>query len=208
MLLHPEITRVLLCADGEADVAVLSAAYPSVRFDAVRGNCDLGALFPLQRLMRIRHSRAGGNPVIVVHTCNTWLYADIMEGYEACCPDLRRDGMLGAGDIIGSVYESHPIKSMDFPLFGKRSECTHDSILTTAVAETLLTDRPYKETMREFALENSDAGFGGMFRQWFTTQGSKPYNSFGNGSAMRVSPVGWAFQTLDETLAETQRSPR
>ena len=86
--------------------------------------------------------------------------------------------MLGAGDIIGSVYESHPTKSMDFPLFGKRSECTDDSILTTAVAETLLTDRPYKETMREFALENSDAGFGGMFRQCFTTQGSKPYNSF------------------------------
>ena len=66
MLLHPEITRVLHCGDGEADVAVLSAAYPSVRFDAVRSNCDLGALFPLQRLLRIRHSRAGGNPVSVV----------------------------------------------------------------------------------------------------------------------------------------------
>ncbi|MCX6083674.1 MAG: metallophosphoesterase family protein [Caldiserica bacterium] len=66
MLLHPEITRVLHCGDGEADVAVLSAAYPSVRFDAVRGNCDLGALFPLQRLMRIRRSRAGGNPVSVL----------------------------------------------------------------------------------------------------------------------------------------------
>jgi len=111
-----------------------------------------------------------------------------------------------AGDIIGSVYEFHPIKSMDFPLFGKRSEWTDDTVLTIAVAETLLTDRPYKETMREFALENSDAGFGGMFRRWFTTQGSKPYNSTGNGSAMRVSPVGWAFQTLDETLAEAQRS--
>jgi ADP-ribosylglycohydrolase len=131
-----------------------------------------------------------------------------MKRYEACCPDLRRDGILEAvaGDIIGSVYEFHPIKSTDFPLFGKRSEWTDDSVLTMAVAETLLTDRPYKETMREFALENSDAGFGGMFRQWFTTQGSKPYNSFGNGSAMRVSPVGWAFQTLDETLAEAQRS--
>jgi len=111
-----------------------------------------------------------------------------------------------AGDIIGSVYEFHPIKSTDFPLFGKRSEWTDDSILTMAVAETLLTGRPYKETMREFAPGNSDAGFGGMFRQWFTTQGSKPYNSSGNGSAMRVSPVGWAFQTLDETLAEAQRS--
>ena len=116
--------------------------------------------------------------------------------------------MLGAiaGDIIGSVYEFHPIKSMDFPLFSKRSVWTDDTVLTLAVAETLLTGRPYKETMREFALENSDAGFGGMFRQWFTTQGSKPYNSFGNGSAMRVSPVGWAFDTLEETTAEAQRS--
>jgi ADP-ribosylglycohydrolase len=116
--------------------------------------------------------------------------------------------MLGAiaGDIIGSVYEFHPIKSMDFPLFSKRSEWTDDSVLTLAVAETLLTGRPYKETMREFALAHSDAGFGGMFRQWFTTQGSQPYNSYGNGSAMRVSPVGWAFDTLEETMAEAQRS--
>jgi ADP-ribosylglycohydrolase len=116
--------------------------------------------------------------------------------------------MLGAiaGDIIGSVYEFHPIKSMDFPLFSKRSEWTDDTVLTIAVAETLLTGRPYEKTMREFALENSDAGFGGMFRQWFTTPGLKPYNSFDNGSAMRVSPVGWAFDTLEETLAEAQRS--
>ena len=123
-------------------------------------------------------------------------------------PRPQERWVLGAvaGDIIGSVYEFHPIKSMDFRLFGKRSEWTDDTVLTIAVAETLLTGRPYKETMREFALENSDAGFGGMFRRWFTTQGSKPYSSFGNGSAMRVSPVGWAFQTLDKTLAEAQRS--
>jgi uncharacterized protein len=69
MLLHPEITRVLHCGDGEADVAVLSAAYPSVRFDAVRDNCDLGALFPLQRLLRIRHSRACGDPPSLLTTC-------------------------------------------------------------------------------------------------------------------------------------------
>jgi ADP-ribosylglycohydrolase len=116
--------------------------------------------------------------------------------------------MLGAiaGDIIGSVYEFHPIKRVDFPLFSKRSTWTDDSVLTLAVAETLLTGRPYKETIREFALANSDAGFGGMFVQWFTTRGSQPYNSFGNGSAMRVSPVGWAFDTLEETLAEAKRS--
>lgn len=116
--------------------------------------------------------------------------------------------MLGAiaGDIIGSVYEFHAIKSMDFPLFSEGSEWTDDTVLTMAVAETLLTGRPYKETLREFALEHLYAGFGGMFARWFRTPGSKPYNSFGNGSAMRVSPVGWAFDTLEETLAEAQRS--
>src|SRR5450759_4747791 len=116
--------------------------------------------------------------------------------------------MLGAvaGDIIGSVYEFHAIKSIDFPLFSKGSAWTDDTVLTMAVAQTLLTGRPYEETLREFALEHPDAGFGGRFRQWFTTPGSKPYNSFGNGSAMRVSPVGWAFDTLEETLEEAQRS--
>jgi ADP-ribosylglycohydrolase len=116
--------------------------------------------------------------------------------------------MLGAvaGDIIGSVYEFHAIKSMDFPLFSEGSAWTDDTVLTMAVAETLLTGRPYEETLREFALANPEAGFGGMFRQWFNTPGAKPYNSFGNGSAMRVSPVGWAFETLEETLAEAQRS--
>ena len=112
--------------------------------------------------------------------------------------------MLGAvaGDIIGSVYEFHPIKKMEFPLFGPDSAFTDDTVLTMAVAETLLTGRPYDETLREFSLKHPDAGFGGMFWRWFNTPGAKPYNSFGNGSAMRVSPVGWAFDTLEATLAE------
>jgi ADP-ribosylglycohydrolase len=116
--------------------------------------------------------------------------------------------MLGAiaGDIIGSVYEFHPIKRMTFPLFSAGSAWTDDTVLTMAVAQTLLTGRPYEETLRAFALAHPDAGFGGMFARWFTTPGSGPYNSFGNGSAMRVSPVGWAFDTLEETLAEVERS--
>ena len=137
-----------------------------------------------------------------------WLYADLVEGCAICCPDIRRNGMLGAvaGDIIGSVYEFHPAMSMDFPLLSEGSAWTDDTVLTMVVAEALQKGRPYEETLREFALEHPDAGFGGRFRQWFTTPGSKPYNSFGNGSAMRVSPVGWAFDTLEETLEEAQRS--
>ena len=116
--------------------------------------------------------------------------------------------MLGAvvGDIVGSKYEFHPIKSMEFPLFSEGSAWTDDTVLTMAVAETLLTGRPYEETLREFALEHPDAGFGGMFWQWFNTPGARPYNSFGNGSAMRVSPIGWAFDTLEKTLAEAECS--
>jgi len=116
--------------------------------------------------------------------------------------------MLGAvaGDMIGSVYEFDPTKRTDFPLFSKHSSFTDDTVLTMAVAESLLTGRPYQEKLREFALAYPDRGFGSMFWQWFTTPGAKPYNSFGNGSAMRVSPVGWAFNTLKGTMAEAQRS--
>lgn len=116
--------------------------------------------------------------------------------------------MLGAvaGDIIGSVFEFHSIKRTDFPLFSAHSEFTDDTVLTMAVAQTLLTGIPYEKTLREFALAHPDAGFGGMFWQWFNTPGAGPYNSFGNGSAMRVSPVGWARDTLEATLAEAAGS--
>jgi hypothetical protein len=115
--------------------------------------------------------------------------------------------MLGAiaGDIIGSVYEFHPIKTQRFPLFSPGSEWTDDTVLTMAVAQVILTGQPYAETFRAFGLEHPDAGYGRRFRDWLVTPGVGPYNSFGNGSAMRVSPVGWAFDTLEETLAEAQR---
>jgi ADP-ribosylglycohydrolase len=116
--------------------------------------------------------------------------------------------MLGAiaGDIIGSVYEFRPIKSQVFPLFSEHSQWTDDTVLTMAVAETLLTGHPYEETIRSFAQAHPNAGYGGRFARWICNNEAGPYNSFGNGSAMRVSPVGWAFGTLEETLAEAQRS--
>jgi len=116
--------------------------------------------------------------------------------------------MLGAvaGDIVGSVYEFNPTKSLDFPLFTRESCWTDDTVLTMAVAEAILTGRPYAETIRAFAREHPHAGYGGFFIQWYQSDNPAPYNSFGNGSAMRVSPVGWAFGTLEETLAEAKRS--
>ncbi len=116
--------------------------------------------------------------------------------------------MLGAiaGDIIGSVYEGFAFKRTDFPLFVPECEFTDDTVLTFAVADSLLTGAPYVDKFHEYARAYPHRGYGGRFMEWIESGSREPYNSWGNGSAMRVSPVGWAFGTLDETLAEAQRS--
>jgi ADP-ribosylglycohydrolase len=116
--------------------------------------------------------------------------------------------LLGAlaGDIIGSVYEYSAQKSTDFLLFCEDSELTDDSILTLAVADAILNNRSYLECIRKYALEYPNSGYGGMFRQWMHAANPQPYNSFGNGSAMRVSPVGWAFDTIEDVLREAEQS--
>ncbi len=116
--------------------------------------------------------------------------------------------MVGAiaGDIIGSVYEAHPIKTKDFPLFHPRCRFTDDSVLTIAVAEAILTDGDYRRSVWELGRRYPHAGYGGDFRRWLSSSSPEPYNSWGNGSAMRVSPVGWAFNSFDEVLAEAART--
>jgi len=93
--------------------------------------------------------------------------------------------MIGAiaGDIIGSVFEFDGIKSYDFPLFTPSSTCTDDSVLTIAVADCILNGKEYAETIKEYGREYPYAGYGGMFLQWLGSDSSKPYNSYGNGSA-------------------------
>lgn len=110
--------------------------------------------------------------------------------------------MIGAiaGDIIGSVYERHRVKTKDFPLFPQGCRFTDDTVLTVALAEAVLTGTDYAGLMREYYRRYPHAGYGGMFRAWAIHEGAGPYNSFGNGSAMRISPVGWAFSTLGEVL--------
>ena len=118
--------------------------------------------------------------------------------------------MLGAiiGDTVGSIYEFDNIKTTDFPLFSERSEFTDDSIMSIAVADWLLRDKAHthkelEASMEHFAHEypNPIGGYGGAFYRWlFSGRERTPYNSWGNGSAMRVSAVGWAFDTLEETL--------
>jgi ADP-ribosylglycohydrolase len=116
--------------------------------------------------------------------------------------------MIGAiaGDIIGSVYEAHPIKTKDFPLFHPRCRFTDDSVLTIAVAEAIMTDGDYRRSVWELGRRYPHAGYGGDFRRWLSSSSPEPYNSWGNGSAMRVSPVGWAFSSIDEVLAEAART--
>jgi len=116
--------------------------------------------------------------------------------------------MLGAiaGDIIGSVYERAPIKTCDFPLFHPRCVFTDDTVLTVAVASAILKGHPYGESIREIGRRYPGAGYGGSFTRWLHSDDPRPYNSWGNGSAMRVSPVGFAFGSEEEVLVEARRS--
>ena len=116
--------------------------------------------------------------------------------------------MLGAiaGDIIGSPYERRPHTSTDFPLFGPDSTFTDDTVLTAAIAHSILTGCDYREALLDFANRYPHRGYGGRFKNWVRLGGPGPYNSLGNGSAMRVSPVGFAFDSLEEVLREARRS--
>jgi len=116
--------------------------------------------------------------------------------------------MIGsiAGDIIGSVYERCPIKTKEFPLFHPRCRFTDDSVLTAAVADAILTGRPYVQSVREIGRRYPDAGYGGTFIGWLHSDHPQPYNSWGNGAAMRVSPVGFAFDTMDKVLSEAAQT--
>ncbi len=106
--------------------------------------------------------------------------------------------MLGAiiGDIVGSVYEFNNIKTKDFPLF--RDDCffTDDTVMTCAVAEAIMNggeEDDFIDAMKKYGRMYPDSGFGGRFGAWVLSDDRKPYNSYGNGSAMRVSPCAWVW---------------
>jgi ADP-ribosylglycohydrolase len=116
--------------------------------------------------------------------------------------------MLGviAGDIVGSSHERYPLKTTDFALFDSDSRFTDDTVLTLATAHAILTRQPYELAYREFGRRYPDAGYGGSFYQWLFTDDARPYQSWGNGSAMRVAPIGVAFDSIDDVLRESERS--
>ncbi|MFN0202610.1 MAG: ADP-ribosylglycohydrolase family protein [Bacteroidia bacterium] len=116
--------------------------------------------------------------------------------------------MLGAiaGDVIGSIYEWNNIKSTIFPLFSLRSRPTDDSVMTLAMAEWIMDKQDLVTCLQKWGRLYPNAGYGGSFKQWLKNTNPQPYNSWGNGSAMRVSPVGWCYDTLEETLEQAKAS--
>jgi ADP-ribosyl-[dinitrogen reductase] hydrolase len=119
----------------------------------------------------------------------------------------NKNRIIGAisGDIIGSVFEWHNVKSLDFELFCPRSTFTDDSVLTIATMNVLMNNMGYTQAYHTFG-RNYKAGYGHSFRSWLFSDNPKPYNSWGNGSAMRVSPVGWFFNSIEDTLLEAKKS--
>lgn len=116
-------------------------------------------------------------------------------------------GIIGAiaGDVIGSVYEFNPTRDYNFDLFTPKSTFTDDTVLTVANALWLLEDEAHSHgklvnIMLDLCRRYPNRGYGGRFANWIVSEDPQPYNSFGNGSAMRVSPVGYYAKTLDEAL--------
>lgn len=126
--------------------------------------------------------------------------------------------MIGAiiGDIAGSTYEFHSIKTMDFPLFAPGSSYTDDGLMSIAVASALMQTGESHDGFKSHAVTSMRqiatkypcpmGGYGGHFRHWLVSSDPQPYGSFGNGSAMRVSPCGDVAATLDEALALAKQS--
>jgi ADP-ribosylglycohydrolase len=116
--------------------------------------------------------------------------------------------MLGAiaGDVIGSVHEGARTKTKQFPLFVRGSTFTDDTVLTVAIADSLLRGRDYVDALHDYFHAYPDAGYGGTFFRWCAERCREPYNSWGNGSAMRVSPVAYVHDSLEEVVQEARRT--
>lgn len=111
------------------------------------------------------------------------------------------------GDIVGSRFEFHNKKTKDFKLFNQYSHFTDDTVLTVATMDALLNKRSFDVTYKEWFRKYPDAGYGSKFISWGLSDGFEPYNSFGNGSAMRVSPIGFYYDGEEDVLKVTHNHP-
>ena len=116
--------------------------------------------------------------------------------------------MFGAivGDIAGSTYERRNFKFESCQIFADGSQFTDDTVLTLATADYFIFGGSYAEVYRQFGRNYPRAGYGGNFIKWFLAENPRPYNSWGNGSAMRASPIGWVAEDLEWALTEAKKS--
>ncbi|MFZ4798480.1 MAG: ADP-ribosylglycohydrolase family protein [Bacteroidia bacterium] len=116
--------------------------------------------------------------------------------------------MIGAiaGDVIGSVYEFRNVKTTVFPLFTEKSTFTDDTVLTIAIADSIVNGKAYGDTLHCYGREYLRRGYGPAFYQWLLSDHPQPYGSYGNGSGMRVSPVGFAYHSLEKVIEEAEKS--
>jgi ADP-ribosylglycohydrolase len=116
--------------------------------------------------------------------------------------------MLGAiiGDIVGSIYEHDNIKTKDFPLFAEGATFTDDTVCTVAIADGLLSGGDFADHLRTWVRRYPHAGYGGMFLRWAFADDRGPYGSWGNGSAMRVSPIAHAIAEVEAAMLLAERS--
>ena len=112
------------------------------------------------------------------------------------------------GDIAGSKYEFNNTFDYDFEMFGEGCDFTDDTICTVAVADAILNGRSYQESLLDWCRRypSPKGAYGGRFAGWIRSLDPQPYNSFGNGSAMRVSPVAWQFNDLSQVLEEAEKT--
>lgn len=117
--------------------------------------------------------------------------------------------MIGAivGDVVGSRFERHNIKTKTFPLLTQRCRFTDDTVMSLAICDALLSSQSHTELgsyaitrMQEYGAYYPSAGYGGSFLYWLQQRNPKPYHSYGNGAAMRVSGCGYAANSIEETI--------
>ncbi|MCB1178415.1 MAG: ADP-ribosylglycohydrolase family protein [Leptospiraceae bacterium] len=116
--------------------------------------------------------------------------------------------MLGAicGEIIGSIYERNNVFTKDFPLFSKKSKFTDDTTLTIAIVDSIFNKKYFAPTLYRYARKYPNVGYGGSFKKWSKSRHPRPYGSWGNGSAMRVSPIGHAYPNIEEVLKIAEKT--
>jgi ADP-ribosylglycohydrolase len=112
------------------------------------------------------------------------------------------------GDICGSIYErkNKYLSRANFKLFPSNVHYTDDTILIIATCDAILNNREYRDVYREYYHKHSYAGFGHAFKEWAKSDTNDSYNSYGNGSAMRVSPIAWVYNTKQEIMEQAKQS--